>query len=211
MKRYAPGMLRPVHPATLPSALAERKRQLVRDELSEAALRLIAYQGFEETTIEQIVASAGVSRRTFFRYFQSKEDVIVALLGDFAAVVLAQLHERPAPESTAIALRRSFDGFVAGLDDDPDKSRRLAALVLRTPALAARYYERQYQWRAEFAAELARRTGVDPIDHRPALAGAVALAAFDTALARWIDGSTGQPLRVLVDEAFDHVTSALNG
>ncbi len=60
-------------------SLAERKRQLVRDELTEAALKLLAFQGFEATTIDQMAAAAGLSRRTFFRYFQSKEDVIIEL------------------------------------------------------------------------------------------------------------------------------------
>jgi len=189
--------------------LAERKRQVVRDELSEAALRLIAYQGFEETTVEQIVAAAGVSRRTFFRYFRSKEDVIVALLGHFGDQVLAELSNRPLTEPSPVSLRQALDVFVAGLDAEPDKTRRLAALILHTPALAARYYERQHQWRARFAVELARRADADPGDLRPALAAAVALAAFDTALSGWINGPSGRTLTTLVDEAFEQVAPAL--
>src|SRR4051812_27801263 len=189
--------------------LAERKRQVVRDELSEAALRLIAFQGFEETTVEQIVAAAGVSRRTFFRYFRSKEDVIVALLGHFGDQVLAELSARPLTEPSAVCLRQALEVFVAGLDAEPDKTRRLAALVLHTPALAARYYERQHQWRAQFAVELSRRADAEPTDLRPTLAAAVALAAFDTALSGWINGPPGRTLTTLVDEAFQHVAPAL--
>ena len=59
------------------ATLAERKRQVVVDELTEAALQLLAIKGFDTTTVDEIVAAAGVSRRTFFRYFASKEDVVV--------------------------------------------------------------------------------------------------------------------------------------
>src|ERR1035437_5759799 len=64
----------------IPSASASlklRKQQVVRDALSAAAERLFLSQGFEETTVEQIALAAGVSRRTFFRYYKSKEDVMV--------------------------------------------------------------------------------------------------------------------------------------
>ena len=61
-------------------AIAERKRRAVRGELSEVALRLLTDRAFDTLTIDQIAAAAGVSRRTFFRYFTSKEDVVFAFL-----------------------------------------------------------------------------------------------------------------------------------
>ena len=51
--------------------LVERKRQLVRDELADAAVKLLASQGFDETTVDQIAAEVGMSRRTFSRYFET--------------------------------------------------------------------------------------------------------------------------------------------
>ncbi|MFC7471624.1 TetR family transcriptional regulator [Actinomadura keratinilytica] len=53
-------------------SLAQRKRQLVADELTEAALQLLALSGFDGVTVDEIVAAAGVSKRTFFRYFASR-------------------------------------------------------------------------------------------------------------------------------------------
>lgn len=60
--------------------LAQRKRQLVSDELTQAALQLLALKGFDAVTIDEIATAAGVSKRTFFRYFASKEDVVVQFL-----------------------------------------------------------------------------------------------------------------------------------
>ena len=194
-----------------PTSLAERKRQLVRDELTEAALGLLAWRGFEATTIDQIVAAAGVSRRTFFRYFQSKEDVIVQFLGEVGAELRAALAGRPASEPPAVALRQAVSVFVEACADDPEKSLRLVQLMLGTPAVLARYLRMQAQWRDELARELARRAGLDPTrDLHPALAAAVALAAFDTALHQWA-GQDGAPdLAALTDRAFAAVAPALD-
>ncbi|GIH01945.1 TetR family transcriptional regulator [Rhizocola hellebori] len=183
--------------------LAERKRQLVRDELTEAALKLLASQGFEETTIDQIVAAAGVSRRTFFRYFRSKEDVIIEFLGHLGTKLRDALAARPAAETPARALREAFAVFTDTYHHNPEKSIRLARLTLGSPALMARYLERQTQWRADAGAELARRMKVDPAtDLRPRLTAAVGFAAFDTALTCWVDGDGDQDLNTWLDKAF---------
>jgi AcrR family transcriptional regulator len=138
-------------------SLAERKRQLVRDELTESALRLLAYQGYEQTTVEQIVAAAGVSRRTFFRYFRSKEDVIIEFLSQLGAKLRDALAARPASEPPMVALRRALSVFTDTYGEHGDKSLRLATITLTTPALLGRYLERQAQWRAEAADALAAR------------------------------------------------------
>ncbi|MGE6735029.1 TetR family transcriptional regulator, partial [Streptomyces sp. NPDC059900] len=78
--------------------MAERKRQLVSSELTEAALQLLARKGFDAVTIDEIVTTAGVSRRTFFRYFASKEDVVVQFLADMGVGIHAELAARPEGE-----------------------------------------------------------------------------------------------------------------
>jgi len=190
--------------------LAERKRQVVRDELSAAALKLLAYQGFEETTIDQIVAAAGVSRRTFFRYFRSKEDVIIEFLAEVGEMARAHLAARPAGEEPAVALKNAFSVFVEETAQHEEKSLRLAKLTLDTPALRARYLDRQGDWQAALTEELGRRTGVDPAtDMRPALAAGVALTAFTTALSTWARGDGRVSFADLLDRAFGLVEESL--
>jgi AcrR family transcriptional regulator len=206
-------MLGPIDPAAVPAdlSLAERKRMLVRDELAEAALKLLAWQGYEATTIDQIAAAAGVSRRTFFRYFTSKEDVVVQFLEHVGAHLRGRLAVRPEAEPPAVALRQALEIFVDACREYPEKALRLTRLMLGTPALLGRFLERQEQWRADLAAELARRAGRAPDrDLRPALAAAVALAAFDTALQHWTAGNGENDLAKLIDEAFSVVATALN-
>ena len=94
------------------SNLAERKRELVRDELAQAAVNVLAFQEFEDTTVDHIVAEIGVSRRTFFRYFQSKEDVIVHIVAGAGTQLCTELRARPAFEPAAEALRQALAPFI---------------------------------------------------------------------------------------------------
>lgn len=183
---------------------------MVRDELTEAALGLLARDGFDAITIDEIVAAAGVSRRTFFRYFDSKEDVIVQFLGDVGAELSAALVARPVAEQPAVALRHALSVLVEACAEDPDKALRLVKLMLGTPTVLARYLQMQARWRDQLTAELARRSSEPPqSDLRPALAAAVALAAFDVALRRWAERDGAADLADLTDQAFAAVAPAL--
>ncbi|MER7927465.1 TetR family transcriptional regulator [Streptomyces sp. NPDC096057] len=182
--------------------MAERKRQLVRSELAEAAVKLLADQGFEETTVDQIVAAVGMSRRTFSRYFDSKEDVIVHMLAEAGVRLCAELNARPADEPPAVALRRALSVFTSMSVGNPAKMLRVSRLILDTPALLARFLERQSQWQAEMTGILALRAGLDPdVDLRPAVAAGVALTAFQAALRRWVDSDGSESLDEVVDQA----------
>ena len=187
--------------------LAHRKRQLVRDELAEAALKLLAIGDFEDTTIDQIAAAAGVSRRTFFRYFPSKEDVIVESLAAVGQDLRATLEARPADLRPATALRQTFCLFEQACAEHPDKALRLTRLILHTPALHARYLQRQAQWKTTLAETLARREKASRHDRRAhdlraVVAVGVAFAALDAALHEWVAGNGKRDIADLLDETF---------
>jgi AcrR family transcriptional regulator len=191
--------------------LVQRKRELVRAELAEAAMMVIAERGYDNTTIDQMAAAASVSRRTFFRYFESKEQVVVHSLDAAGAQLVAALAERPADESPAVALRRSFATFMASWYRDPERALRLAKVILGAPFLLGCYHERQAGWRREMAAELGRRWKLERAqDLGPELVAAVALAAFDVALGRWVAEGDAEGLDALIDEAFTILDAAIS-
>ncbi|GGQ73058.1 acyl-CoA-like ligand-binding transcription factor [Couchioplanes azureus] len=191
--------------------LAERKRQLISEELREVALQLLAARGYDETTVDDIVAAAGMSRRTFHRYYASKEEVVIQLLADLGDQMRDELAARPAAESPAVALRHAVTVALDFCADhhDPVKTLAVVRLIQRTPALRARSLELQARWQAGLAAVLARRLGLDAGDLFPDLATRMALAAFDTAMERWAlsDGAV-DPL-ALTERAFALLDPAL--
>ncbi|MFF9622903.1 TetR family transcriptional regulator [Streptomyces griseosporeus] len=190
--------------------LAQRKRQLVADELTRAALDLLARKGFDAVTVDDIVGAAGVSKRTFFRYFASKEDVVVQFLGEMGTGMRAALAERPAEEPPSVALRQTVWSAVDACAGHGEQTLRVVRLILGTPALLARFLERQAQWRDALAEELARRLDLGPASLYPQLAAGAALTAFDTVLQRWSAGEGDQDPAALTDEAFAVLAPALD-
>ncbi|MFF8961004.1 TetR family transcriptional regulator [Streptomyces sp. NPDC014894] len=192
-------------------SLAQRKRQLVLDELTGAALNLLARKGFDAVTVDEIVAAAGVSKRTFFRYFASKEDVVVQFLSEMGTDMRAELASRPRDEPPSVALRHTVRISIDACAGHADQALRVVQLILGTPALLARFLERQAQWRDELAAEVARRLDLDPATELyPQLAAGTALAAFDTVLQRWSDSDGTDDPAALTDRAFAVIAPALD-
>lgn len=121
--------------------LIERKRHAVRAAISEAAQELFVSQGFDVTTVDQIAAAAGMSRRTFFRYFSSKEDVLTGRFELVADDMVEALSQRPIDESIWDSLRNSFDTLL-DYYRDPHRRERDAItwlLIETTPSLFASY------------------------------------------------------------------------
>lgn len=199
---------------TQPAGVAERKRHLVAGELRDAALMLLATRGFDAVTVDDIVAAAGMSRRTFHRYFASKEDVVVRFLADMGAGIIADLAARPRAEPPSVALRHALWMPLLACTDHPDhteRSRIVVRLILDTPALQARWLEHQIQWRAALAEELAARRGLDArSDPWPRLAAGMALLVFDTVLQQWQPGDDERRLAELTDGTLAIVAPALD-
>ncbi|MFF1695913.1 TetR family transcriptional regulator [Streptomyces sp. NPDC058257] len=191
--------------------MAERKRQLVSNELTEAALQLLARKGFDAVTIDEIVTTAGVSRRTFFRYFASKEDVVVQFLADMGVGIHAELAARPVEERPSVALRHAVWVPLEACGDHSERVLPVVRLILRTPALRARFLERQAQWSDDLTGEVARRLGRDAgVDLYPRLAAGMALTAFDAVLQRWSDSGGAEDPAELTDRAFAVIAPALD-
>ena len=140
------------------TGLRERKKAKTRAAIQEAALRLFDRHGYDATTVDQIAELAEVSQSTFFRYFPTKEDVVLhdrydpLLLADFAA--------QPAELSPIAALRRTLRSVFGTLPaDELARERQRATLIISVPELRARALDQLASTLQPLAEAIAERTG----------------------------------------------------
>lgn len=184
-----------------PAGLRERKRQRVREALAEAALGLFLDRGFEATTVDAVAAAAGVSPRTFFRYFASKEEVVFVLQDGMSAEIAAVATARPASEPPLAALRHAVLALLGPYDRDD--AAALCRLVMKTPALRARNHEKYGVMEETLVPVVAERLGPDPtLGLRPRLIVMAAVGALRVGLDAWVaDGCRRSPAG-FVEETF---------
>jgi AcrR family transcriptional regulator len=116
--------------------LRERKKARTKAALREHAMRLFQQQGYQATTVEQIAEAAEVSPSTFFRYFPTKEDVV--LTDDYDPLILAAFRAQPAELSPVAALRAAMRAVFAELPSDQvELERERQALIMSVPELRA--------------------------------------------------------------------------
>ncbi|MCU1692336.1 MAG: mycofactocin system transcriptional regulator [Frankiales bacterium] len=188
-----------------PTARPGRPAVTSRSELEQVALGLFRERGFEATTVDDLAEAAGIGRRTFFRYYASKNDVV---WGDFETG-LAELRRhldedegRPLLE----ALRRGVLAFNTVPVEHLEDHRQRMALILHVPALQAHSTLRYAAWRAVVADYAARRLAQPASSLLPQLVGHTCLGAALTAYEQWL-ADRESDLTALLDEAL----SALDG
>lgn len=181
----------------------EHKKLQTREALKEAALDLFKTSGFDNVTVNAIAARANVSRRTFFRYFGSKEDVILAYRADFGDTLAALLAQRPADEPPLTAIRNALLEIPNAVGVEPANALALVRLIRATPAIRARYLDQQESWVRRVVDALATRANIEVesvmVHH---LTAAVALTAFEVALQTWTATQGTVDLKELALQAF---------
>lgn len=151
----------------------ERKKLQTRQALIDAALELFERQGFDATTVEQITDAVDLSRRTFNRYFTTKEDVVMAVELSTRTLLLDSLRRQPPQTPPAAALRDAYLMFLDGFrkesrEDELSRFLKHNDVVQSSPALSARSYELAYLKEQQQAAVIGERMGLDPdSDPRP--------------------------------------------
>lgn len=184
------------------STLRERKKRQTREALVAAALEAFSHQGFDRTTVDDLATRAGVSQRTFFRYFAAKEDVVF----DRYEAVFDRWEEAfdavPAGTTLGRALRTATVAASAAAREQPEVYGQLLALVASEPVLSrrARDFDVDAQHRA--AALIARRTGAANGDITPLLVAAATMGAVDAAVRTTAAAEAAVP-KDAVDVAFD--------
>jgi AcrR family transcriptional regulator len=191
-----------------PTGLRERKKARTRAAIREHALRLFRERGYEATTVDQIAAAAEVSPSTFFRYFPTKEDVV--LQDDFDLVALAALDAVP-PEVAPIAAFRAAaaEAFATLPSEELDQIRQTAALTLTVPEVRARAIDEFARTIEVMATALARRAGKPPDDFAARnLAGAM-IGVIMAATMPWAEMTGGDDLVERIDAGLAHLEAGL--
>ncbi len=200
----------PIRPAQERSAqtLRYRTARAVRAEVAAVGMELFLEQGFDKTTVDQIAAAAGLSRTSFFRYFATKEDVVLGTLEELGHQVLEALMGRPLREPAWQALRHALDLILEQASGRPDQGLSEARLLSETPTLKARHLGRQMIWLDLLVPEIARRLKVDdPVqDPRPRALVAAALACLNAAFDVWVVSNGNLDLPTLFDQTMSALT-----
>jgi AcrR family transcriptional regulator len=144
-------------------SLRERKKARTRASLREHALRLFREQGYPATTVEQIAAAAEVSPSTFFRYFPTKEDVVIQ--DDMDARLFASFERQPLELGTVAALRAALrEVAVSFSPEELEQLREAFALQITVPEIRARMLDETSRMMQLMTEALAKRTGRAPDD-----------------------------------------------
>jgi len=193
-----------------PAGRRERNKQRTREALIHAAMDLFAAKGYEHTAIREITDAVDVSERTFFRYFASKEDLVMSFVRDESQIFAQTIAARPPDEEPFTAIRNAYR------DTSPHRGGTVDVLGLidATPSLRAASMSYFNEHGEEIVRVIADREGVDPeTDPRPrVLLGVFGMLAY-LANKDWRD-SGGQDAGVLMtafDRYADQVLPALTG
>ena len=189
------------------TSLRARKRQQTRQELITAAMRLFGESGYEQTTVAEIASAAGVSTKTFFNYFASKDEVLFPHLSRRINAAVALIDQRGPDDRMADILAAAMQHMLAdALTEEVDGSLAAVRLpmIMSVPAVQAATLHRYFLAETQLARAL-HSAYPDALD--PAAAGAVIGSVMGGAIAAALvclqDGGTAQQLRAAVERAID--------
>jgi AcrR family transcriptional regulator len=179
-----------------------------REAVIDAALELFATQGFDNTTADEIAARAGVSPRTFFRYFDTKDSVVFhrdyGFMRSFAAAYL----EQPKSTSDYDALRVAMVAQAEGFSALRTRIETYRAAVASSPVLVGLEHQHFDDHANTITAAITTRRPKVSLEDARALAS-IALVMFQRALHRWLEGPRRVELAELIGEEFDRARRLL--
>ncbi|MDP4503396.1 TetR/AcrR family transcriptional regulator [Nonomuraea turcica] len=158
-----------------PTSLREQTRNVVRSLIARTAIELFAAKGYDDTTLDEVAAAAGVSRRTLFNYFRNKEDLALGGLSEQGELIAARLAERPADEDVWASLRAAFQ-VLEEIEMTAERRLEMITLLFGNDALRAGHAEKQGRWQELLAPLIEPR--LPDSDRRALQARAIAAAAI---------------------------------
>lgn len=188
--------------ADAPIGLRERKKQRTHDDLQEVALRLFTERGYHDVTVEEIAAEAVVAPRTFYRYFSSKEDLVLGSVDELIDAITAAFQARPADEPVMTSIRSIVLDLTGQYAHDVETNRVRTAIVAASPELQQRSAERQPVMESVIVPFIAERIGRDPeTDLEPRLIASCTSAAARIAIELWTAHPDGRSVADHIDDA----------
>jgi AcrR family transcriptional regulator len=191
-----------------PLGLRERKRQQTRERLTRAAMALFLERGFEATTLDDIAAAADISRRGFFHYFESKEDVVFAWQEASTAALIAAVAARPASESMLAAAENAISAMVRQLE--PNEAMAMAQLKRDNPALQARDQVKYEKLERALAEALGKRAGHRSEKLEARLVAMIATGAMRIGGELWAAEGAREKPEVLAKRTFAAIRAIFN-
>ncbi|BDZ65600.1 TetR family transcriptional regulator [Agromyces mangrovi Wang et al. 2018] len=188
--------------------MREIARDAVRARISEVAVDLFDEHGFEHVTVEQIAAAAGISARSFHRYFPAKEDAVIAEPVGWGEFVRDRFAERPAGEPVWNGLRVAYESLLATPGRDDVRGKRAMRVLGTTPALRARNLEKHLAWARLLTPLVAERIGGSEAVLRAEAIVQASLSCFDIALTTWAHATSSVDAATLLRTAFSALESA---
>lgn len=178
-------------------------RERLRSTVAETAQRLFQEIGFDRVTTAEVAAACGISQRTLFRHFATKEDFVFSWLDGYIGLICDRIRKRPGGEPPIEVLRRALDPLCHLPPEDARRARAVESLTAKSLALQAGLLRRFASWEARMAEALRGRADVDPVD-------AAFLAGFTVKILAVAFGRLEPPATDL-EELIDHGFGLLHG
>lgn len=179
-----------------------------RGRLEQAALALYGERGFEQTTVAEIAKRAGLTERTFFRYFADKREVLFAGAGTLQDLLVSTLASTPDSAAPIDAVAAALEAAGALLQERREYSRQRQAVIAANAELRERELIKLASLAAALAGTLRQRGVADPAASLAAEAG---IAVFRIAFERWINETSQADLPQLIRESLDELKAVTAG
>jgi AcrR family transcriptional regulator len=185
-----------------PPSLRDARKHKTQIALRDAALRLFASKGYDATSTEEIAEKAGVSARTFFRYFQTKESVVFAGQDPWFQSLAERYCAQPAALSDCDAMRNAFIDLSSGTVAARAMLRLRERSIATSPTLRGLKVDHRDQNVNQLAASIAARRSLAAPDEACMLLAEIGVLTHHRALERWLAGPADADLAALIIEEF---------
>jgi len=179
-----------------------------RGRLEVAGLDLYSERGFEQTTVAEIAKRAGLTERTFFRYFADKREVLFSGASALQELLVSTVAHAPASTSPMDAVEGAILAAAALLGERRDFAQKRQAVIVANAELRERELIKLASLGAAVAAELRRRGVSEPAASLSAEAG---IAIFKVAFERWVDPRNEREFPSLISESLDQLRAVTAG